>query len=63
MTHFLSFEEANGEMALQALFPSLAFDACKRGGGGGVKLSFHPIGVNPQTSNQSLLLRDGVILV
>lgn len=53
LTHFLSFEEANGEMALRALFPSFPFDACERGGGGGLKQEFHLMEVNPKTSNPS----------
>lgn len=45
-----------------ALFPSFAFDACERGGGGGLKPEFHLMDVNPQTSNQPPLLWDAVIL-
>lgn len=48
-------------MALRALFPSFAFDAGKRGGGGGLNPEFHLMDVNPQTSNQSPLSWDAVI--
>lgn len=49
-------------MALRALFPSFAFDACERGGGGGLKPELHLVDVNPRTSNQPPLLLDAVIL-
>lgn len=49
-------------MALRALFPSFAFDACERGGGGGLKPEFHLMAVNPQTSNQSPLPWDATLL-
>lgn len=34
-------------MALQAPFPSFAFDACEKGGGGGLKLEFHLMDMEP----------------
>lgn len=42
-------------MALRALFPSFAFEAWERGGGGGLKLESHLMEENPQTSNLSPL--------
>lgn len=53
LTYFLSFEEANREMAFRAFFPNSSFDGCVKGDFWGFKPEFNLMDLHLHVCNQS----------